>query len=147
MLTPWNRRGGRAIKPLEGADGVVILDGPPRLRFLRWLRSFFLDAQPFSYPRRGLSSVGAHPLQKRREQRPIHLIRKRRALMPGMKQIDHSGVQRQVDRRLNLQRQDHREPRKLPPHPLQRRVVQTSHNTHTHGTNILLENHVHPVVV
>ena len=27
------QEGGRAIKPLEGADGVVIPDGPPRLRF------------------------------------------------------------------------------------------------------------------
>ena len=26
--------------PLKGTDGVVILDGPPRLRFQRWLRSF-----------------------------------------------------------------------------------------------------------
>jgi hypothetical protein len=26
VVPSWDRRGGRAIKPLEGADGVVILD-------------------------------------------------------------------------------------------------------------------------
>ena len=49
---PWercsplrDRRGGRVIKRSKGADGVVIWDGPPRLRFLR---RYFFEAQPLS---------------------------------------------------------------------------------------------------
>jgi hypothetical protein len=53
-------QGGRAIKLLEGADGVAILDGPPRLRFQRWLRDIFLMRSRPSYPRRGLLSALVH---------------------------------------------------------------------------------------
>ena len=44
-------------KTLEGADGVVILDGPPRLRFQRWLRDIFLMRSHPSYSRRGLPEM------------------------------------------------------------------------------------------
>src|SRR5262245_22409506 len=88
----------------------------------------------------GRSWPSRPPLQERRKQRSVCLIRKRRAVMAGMKQVNNSRMQRQVNWCLNIDCKHHGETWKLPPDPLQRCAVEACQKTDAHSTKILLEN-------
>src|SRR6266850_3043058 len=79
---------------------------------------------------------------ERREQRPVRFLRKRRAVITRMDEVDDGRIKRKIYRKIDLHGKHHREAGKLPPDFLQQLIVQPAYKGHTHGSHGFLENHV-----
>src|SRR5437588_9120137 len=75
---------------------------------------------------------------ERREQRPVCFLRKRRAVITRMDEVDDGRIKGKVYRKINLHGKHHRKAGKLPPDSLQQLIVQPACKRHTHRPHSLL---------
>src|SRR2546428_2037576 len=69
---------------------------------------------------------------ERREQRPVRFIRKRRAVIPRVNEVDYGYIEGKVDGKLDLHSQHHRKACELFADFLQQRIIQMPYEADAH---------------